>query len=92
MISKILAFVGVVAFIGTILFYIYKEGQEKGKIQEIKQNQAIEIKIKDEIIIEEKQIIKRKEARNSITSDSNFNWLFKNRCKDCEGKRLLQQI
>ncbi|MFT6841387.1 MAG: hypothetical protein ACJASR_000147 [Psychroserpens sp.] len=92
MISKILALAGVVAFISAILFFIYKEGEEKGKIQEIKQNQEIEIKVKDEIIIEEEQIIKRKEIRNSNTSDGNFDWLLKNRCKDCEGKRLLQQI
>ena len=41
MIKKILAFVGVVAFISTIIFYIYKEGQEIGRItNEIKEAQA----------------------------------------------------
>tara|TARA_R110000822_G_scaffold63776_2_gene156594 strand:- start:179 stop:451 length:273 start_codon:yes stop_codon:yes gene_type:complete len=90
MINKILAFVGVVAFISTIIFYIYKEGQEIGRITNEIKEIKIDKKITDEIIIEEKQIIKRKEARNSNTSDGNFDWLLKNRCKDCEGKRLLQ--
>ena len=84
--NKILAFIGVVIFISSILFYIYKEGEQKGKTKEIKQNQELEIKIKDEIIIEQKQIIKRKEARKSITANDNLKWLYENRCKDCKNK------
>ena len=84
--NKILAFIGVVVLISTILFFIYKEGEQKGKTKEIKQNQEIEIKIKDEIIVEQKQIIKRKEARKSITTNDNLKWLRENRCKDCKSK------
>ena len=89
MISKILAFVGVVAFISTILFYIYKEGEEKGKIQEIKQNQEIEIKTKDEIIEDTKQTIKHKQVDRIVTTNKNLNWVHKNACEDCEGRQLL---
>ena len=89
MISKILAFAGVVAFISTILFYIYKEGEEKGKIQEIKQNQEIEIKTKDEIIEDTKRTIKHKQIDRIVPTNKNLNWVHKNACEDCEDRQLL---
>lgn len=84
--NKLLAFIGVVAFVGAILYFIYKEGENKGKIEEVKKNQEIEIKVKDEIIVEQNEIIKRKESRKFNTSDSNLEWLYKNRCKSCKSE------
>ena len=86
MINKILAFIGVVAFISAILFFIYKEGEEKGKIQEIKQNQAIEIKVKDEIIEDTQRTIKNKQIDRIVPTNKNLEWLHKNACEDCESR------
>jgi len=87
--SKILALIGVIAFVSTILFFIYKEGENKGKVEQIKKTQEIERTIKDEIIKENKEIVKRKAVNKSISTNDNFNWLFKNRCKDCKNERFL---
>ena len=84
--NKLLAFIGVVAFISAILFFIYKEGESKGKTQEIKQNQEIELKVKDEIIIEQKEIVKNKQIDRISTTDENLDWLRKNACKDCKSR------
>jgi hypothetical protein len=84
--NKLFALIGVVTFIGTILFLIYKEGEQKGAVKEIKQNQEIELKVKNEIIKENKKIIKRKAISKSISNNDNFNWLLKNRCKDCSNE------
>jgi hypothetical protein len=90
--SKFLAFIGIVAFVGTIIYFIYKEGENKGKIEEVKKSQEIEIKIKNEAIVEQNEIIKRKESRKFNTSNSNLEWLYKNRCKNCKNERFLPAL
>ena len=94
--NKILIASGIITIILLFLYGIYREGQKNGQIKEIKKQQEIEIKIKDEILEEKKQIIKRKQVNKSkptVTiknekinlsdANSNLGWLYQNRCKNC---------
>lgn len=96
---RLLIIAGFIAAILAIIFFIYKEGEKKGEIKEIKKQQEIEIKIQDEVIEESKQIIKRKQINKSkptaiikdkriilSDSDTNLGWLYQNRCKDCKSR------
>lgn len=66
-----------------ILFlYIEKDGSNK----QIINNKVQEIKIQNEVIEESKQITVRKTVNKSFSSNDNLEWLYKNRCKDCESK------
>lgn len=84
--NKILAFIGVVIFIGSILLFIYKEGEQKGEIKVIKQKQELEIKIKDEIIEDTKKTIKHKQIDRVVVTNKNLEWLHENACKDCKSR------
>ena len=99
MTNKILIISGLIGLFLLVLFLIYKEGEKKGEIKEIKKQQEIEIKIQDEVIEESKQIIKRKQINKSkptaiikdkriilSDSDTNLGWLYQNRCKDCKSR------
>jgi len=94
--NKILIASGIITIILLFLYGIYRKGQKNGQIKEIKKQQEIEIKIKDEILEEKKQIIKRKQVNKSkptVTiknekinlsdANSNLGWLYQNRCKNC---------
>ncbi len=84
--NKLIIVAGFTSIIGAVVFFIYKEGESKGKITEIKKQQEIEIKIQHDIVRENKEIIKRREVNESIATVDNLNWLLKSRCKNCKGR------
>lgn len=84
--NKLLIISGLIVTIFMILLFIYKEGEKKGTITEIKKQQEVEIKVQDEVIKERKEIIKRKAINKSISTNANLEWLQQNRCKDCKGR------
>jgi CRISPR/Cas system CSM-associated protein Csm4 (group 5 of RAMP superfamily) len=97
--QKLIVITVLICIIFSILFFIYKEGQGKGQDKEIKKQQQNEIQIQHEIIEEKKQIVKRKHVNKSkptaiikdkkivlLNNDSNFSWLYENRCKDCQSR------
>ena len=97
--SKLLIISALVGVVASFLFFIYKEGESKGKVTEIKKQQKIEIEIQNEVIKEKKEIVKRKQISKSkatvyikngnidwSNTDSNLGWLRKNRCKDCKSR------
>ena len=80
---KIWAILNILIIIGLILFFIYREGEKKGKTEQIKKDQEREIKIQDEIIEENKRIIVDKNINKSVADNDVVVWLHQNRCKNC---------
>ena len=78
--------IGIIGVAGLILFFIYNEGENKGKVNEVVKQQEQQIEVQNEIIEEKKQIQIRKVINKSIPTSSNIDWLRKNRCKDCQGR------
>jgi hypothetical protein len=66
-----------------MLFMLYKKGERDGNTQcELRyEKQNTEISVKS---IQDKTIVQHRKAVNkSYSSDANFEWMFTNRCKDC---------
>ena len=84
--NKLLIFAGFIGTIFLILFFVYKEGEKKGTVTEVKKQQETEIKVQNEVIKEKKKVIRRKVIAKSVSTNDNLNWLRQNRCKDCKGR------
>lgn len=83
---KLWTFIAIIGIVGLIIFFIHNEGENKGKANEVVKQQEQQIKIQNEIIEEKKQIQIRKVINKSIPTNSNIDWLRKNRCKDCQSR------
>lgn len=83
---KLWTALGIIGLIGLILFFIYREGEKKGKVNEVVKKQEQQIEIQHEIIKEKKQIQIRKTINKSVPTTDNIDWLRKNRCRDCKSR------
>lgn len=68
------------------IFLIYKEGETKGEVKEIKKQQQSEIIIQNEVIKEKQAVFKRRAVFKVPLANDNLKWLRKNRCRDKNGK------
>jgi archaellum component FlaG (FlaF/FlaG flagellin family) len=57
---------------------------QRDKAKQIATQQNTELKVKDEIIEDKKQVTIRKAINRSVPTSDNLSWLQSNRCKDCQ--------
>lgn len=96
--SKLLV-IATISVIIALIVLIYKEGESKGKNKEVIKQQEVDIKIKNEIIEDTKQIYKRKQIDKTkptgvikndkvdwTNANTNLGWLYQNRNKNRQSR------
>jgi hypothetical protein len=75
--------IALIVLISAILAFIYTQGKESGKINEVIKNQEQQIEIQNVIIEERSEVNKRKAISKTINTTDNIEWLRQNSCADC---------
>jgi len=83
---KVYIFLITGVFIVFILYFIFDQIKTSGKQEEEIKCQNQQVIIHHEVIKENKKVQQRKKAFKLAPVNDNINFLFKNNCKDCQGR------